>query len=194
MAPLLDQYGQRRYRYVDSSDLFSFGARVELAGLSGTARHFTVLRENSGDNTAVPTGNRSLRSVNATDRYVRHRDNLAYVEPVGTTTARQDATFTVVPGLANSARVSFRSVNFPDRYLRHYNFRVRLDVYGGDATFARDATFCGRAGLAGGMSFESYSHSGRYLRHYNYEVRVDLYASGAAFADDASFTVIVPLA
>jgi hypothetical protein len=189
-----DQYGQRRYYYADSSDLFSFGARVELAGLSGTARHFTVLRENSGDTTAVPTGNRSLRSVNATDRYVRHRDNLAYVEPAGTTTARQDATFTIVPGLANSACVSFRSVNFPDRYLRHYNFRVRLDVYGGDATFARDATFCGRTGLAGGMSFESYSHPGRYLRHYNYEVRVDLYTAGSAFAGDASFTVTAPLA
>ncbi len=189
-----DQYGQRRYYYADSADLFSFGTRVELPGLSGTARHFTVLRESSGDNTAVPTGNRSLRSVNVTDRYVRHRDNLAYVEPVSTATDRQDATFTIVAGLANPACVSFRSVNFPDRYLRHYSFRVRLDVNTGDATFARDATFCGRTGLAGGTSFESYSHPGRYLRHYNHEVRVDLYTAGSVFAGDASFTVTAPLA
>jgi hypothetical protein len=189
-----DQYGAGRYYYADSSDLNSFGAKVELPGLSGTARHFTVLREIAGDSTAVPTGNRSLRSVNATDRYVRHRDNLAYVEPVGTAAARQDATFTVVAGLANSACVSFRSVNFPDRYLRHYGFRVRLDANSGDATLARDATFCGRTGLAGGVSFESYSHPGRYLRHYNYELRVDLLTSGSTFAGDASFTVTAPLA
>jgi hypothetical protein len=186
-----DQYGAGRYYHADSSDLNSFGAKVELPGLSGTARHFTVLREIAGDSTAVPTGNRSLRSVNVTDRYVRHRDYLAYVEPVGTAT---DATFTIVAGLANPACVSFRSANFPDRYLRHYNFRVRLDVNTGDATFARDATFCGRAGLAGGLSFESYSHPGRFLRHYNNEVRVDQFTSGTTFAGDASFTVTTPLA
>jgi hypothetical protein len=189
-----DQYGAGRYYYADSSNLTSFGAKVELSGLSGTARHFTVLRETSGDTTAVPTGNRSLQSVNFTDRYVRHRDYLAYVEPVSTTADRQDASFTIVAGLANSACVSFRSTNFPTRYLRHYNFRVRLDVNSGDATFARDATFCGRAGLAGGLSFESYSHPGRYLRHSNNEVRIDLFASGAAFAGDASFNVTAALA
>jgi hypothetical protein len=189
-----DQYGQGRYYHADSADLNSFGGKVELAGLSGTARHFTVLRETAGDSTAVPTGNRSLRSVNVPDRYVRHRDSLAWVEQASTTTARQDATFTIVAGLANPACVSFRSLNFPDRYLRHYNFRVRLEANAGGATFARDATFCGRAGLAGGLSFESYSHPGRYLRHYNYEVRVDLFAAGATFAGDASFTVTAPLA
>lgn len=188
-----DQYGQKRYFYADSADLTSFGAKTELPGLSGTARHFTILRENSGDGTAVPTGNRSLRSVNYPDRYVRHRANLAYVEQISTATDRQDATFTVVPGLANAACVSLRSVNFPTRYLRHYDFRVRLDVNSGDATFASDATFCGRAGLAGGLSLESYSHPGRYLRHYAFELRVDQFASGSGFAGDASFTVTAPL-
>jgi len=156
-----------------------------------------VLREDSGDNTAVPTGNRSLRSVSHPDRYVRHRDSLAYVEPASSSsslTTRQDATFTIVPGLANSNCYSFRSVNFPDRYLRHYAFRVRLDTNPGDSVFARDATFCGRAGLAGGTSFESYAHPGRYLRHYNFEVRVDWRTSDAAFARDASFTLSAPLA
>ena len=194
-----DQYGQRRYFYADSTNLTSFGAKVELTGLSGTARHFTVLREDSGDGTAVATGARSLRSVNVPDRYVRHRDNLGYVDPVNSSStlpARQDATFTVVPGLANANCHSLRSVNFPDRYLRHYDFRVRLDVNTGDAVFARDATFCGRAGLAGGgsTSFESYSHPGRYLRHRNYELRVDWRTSDSAFAGDASFAVTAPLA
>lgn len=194
-----DQYGQRRYFHADSTNLTSFGAKVELTGLSGVARHFTVLREDSGDGTAVAAGARSLRSVNVPDRYVRHRDNLGYVEPVSSSStlpARQDATFAVVPGLANANCHSLRSVNFPDRYLRHYDFRVRLDVNTGDAVFARDATFCGRAGLAGGgsTSFESYSHPGRYLRHRDYELRVDWRTSDSAFAGDASFTVTAPLA
>lgn len=194
-----DQYGQKRYYYADSANLSTFGGKTELAGLSGTARHFTVLREDSGDGTAVATGSRSLRSVNYPDRYVRHRDGLAYVEPVSSSSSasvRQDATFTVVAGLANSGCYSFRSVNFPDRYLRHYDFRVRLDTNTGDQVFARDATFCGRAGLAGGgsTSFESYSHPGRFLRHYGFEVRVDWRTSDAAFANDASFTVSAPLA
>ncbi|SFR03575.1 Glycosyl hydrolases family 43 [Lentzea waywayandensis] len=194
-----DQYGQRRYFYADSANLTGFGAKIELAGLSGVARHFTVLREDSGDGTTVATGNRSLRSANLPDRYVRHRDNLGYVEPVSSSSAlsvRRDATFTVVAGLANAGCYSLRSVNFPDRYLRHYDFRVRLDTNSGDAVFARDATFCGRAGLAGGgsTSFESYSHPGRYLRHLNYELRVDWRTSDSAFAGDASFTVAAPLA
>ncbi|WP_086664960.1 glycoside hydrolase family 43 protein [Lentzea kentuckyensis] len=194
-----DQYGQKRYFYADGANLNTFGAKTELAGLSGTARHFTVLREDSGDGIAVATGNRSLRSVNYPDRYLRHRDNLAYVEQVSSSSsasARQDATFTVVAGLANAGCYSLRSVNFPDRYLRHYDFRIRLDTNTGDPVFARDATFCGRAGLAGGgsTSFESYSHPGRFLRHYGFEMRVDWRTSDAAFANDASFTVTAPLA
>jgi hypothetical protein len=65
----------------------------------------------------------------------------------------------------------------------------------GSAVFRADATFCGRAGLAGGgtTSFESFNFPGRYLRHYAYEMRLDLRASDAAFAGDASFTVTSPL-
>ncbi|QFZ21736.1 glycoside hydrolase family 43 protein [Saccharothrix syringae] len=191
-----DQYGAGRYYYADSSNLNSFGAKVELPGLSGTARHFTVLRENAGDSTAVATGKRSLRSANATDRYLRHRNNLAYVEPVSTATDRADATFTIVAGLANSNCYSFQSVNFPGSYLRHNNMRLTLAADDGSALFRGDATFCGRAGLAGGgtTSFESYNFPGRYLRHYNYEVRLDLRTGDGAFAGDASFTVTTPLA
>ncbi|KOX24020.1 arabinofuranosidase [Saccharothrix sp. NRRL B-16348] len=190
-----DQYGNKRYYYADSSNLSAFGAKVELPGLSGTARHFTVLRENVGDSTAVPTGRRSLRSANFPDRYLRHRDNLARVDPIGTATDRADATFSVVAGLANGNCYSFQSVNYPGYYLRHNNMRLALHNNDGSAVFRADATFCGRAGLAGGgtTSFESFNFPGRYLRHYAYEMRLDLRASDAAFAGDASFTVTSPL-
>ncbi|ROP35597.1 glycoside hydrolase family 43 protein [Saccharothrix texasensis] len=190
-----DQYGTKRYYYADSSNLSSFGAKVELTGLSGTARHFTVLREDVGDGTAVATGRRSLRSANFADRYLRHRDNLAYVDPISTATDRADATFDVVAGLANAGCYSFQSVNHPGRYLRHHTMRLVLNADDGSAVFRADATFCGRAGLAGGgtTSFESFNFPGRYLRHYDYAMRLDPRTSDAAFTGDASFTVTAPL-
>ncbi|WP_329793502.1 glycoside hydrolase family 43 protein [Lentzea sp. DG1S-22] len=191
-----DQYGAKRYFYADSSNLNTFGAKVELSELSGTARHFTVLRENVGDSTAVPTGRRSVRSVNFPDRYVRHRNNVAYVEPVGTATDRADATFTVVGGLANGNCYSFESVNFPGHYLRHSSMKLVLARNDGLAVFRGDATFCGRAGLAGGgsTSFESYNFPGRYLRHFGFEMRLDLRSTDTVFARDASFTLTSPQA
>jgi hypothetical protein len=193
-----DQYSAGRYYYADSSNLSSFSAKVELSGLSGTARHFTVLRENVGDATAVPTGVRSLRSVNYPDRYLRHRDYLAYIDQLGTSSPladRRDATFTVVSGLANANCYSFQAVTHAGYYLRHQNMRVGLYRDDGNAVTRAAATFCGRTGLAGGgsVSFESYSHPGRYLRHYAYEARFDLAASDTTFAGDASFTVTAPL-
>ncbi|RVX43439.1 glycosyl hydrolase family 43 [Nonomuraea polychroma] len=193
-----DNYTGGRYYYADSSNLTSFGAKVELPGLSGTARHFTVLREDVGDTTAVPTGNRSLRSANFPDRYVRHRDYLAYVDPLSSASPladRRDATFTVVAGLAHAGCYSFQSVNQPGYYLRHYNMRLTLQRDDGSAIFKGDATYCGRTGLAGAgtISFESYNLPGRFLRHYNYEMRLDLRASGSVFAGDASYTVTSPL-
>lgn len=191
-----DQYSAGRYYYADSGDLGSFGAKVELPGLTGTARHFTVLREDVGDSTAVPVGNRSLRSVNYPDRYVRHRDNLVRIDPIATALDRGDATFNVGAGLAHAGCHSFQSVNFPGYYLRHNTMRLVLARDDGTALFRGDATFCGRAGLAGAgtTSFESYNFPGRYLRHYDYALRLDPWAGDATFAGDASFTVTAPLA
>ncbi|MFI7540834.1 AbfB domain-containing protein [Actinoplanes sp. NPDC049599] len=189
-----DQYGAGRYYYADSSNLNTWSAKTEMPGLSGTVRHFTVLRENVGDSTAVPTGNRSLRSVNFPDRYVRHRNSLGYLEPVSTPTDRLDATFTIGAGLANGNCYTFQSVNPAGRYLRHANNRLVLAANDGSATFRNDATFCGRAGLTGsGTSFESYNYPGFYLRHYNYELRIDRNDNSAALKADASFTVTTPL-
>jgi hypothetical protein len=190
-----DQYGARRYYYADSADLQTWSAKVELPGISGTVRHFTVLREDVGDSTAVPTGRRSLRSANVPDRHVRHRDSLGYVDPVSTSQERLDATFTVTAGLANAACYSFQAVNASGRYLRHYSNRLTLAADDGSALLRNDATFCGRAGLAGGgsVSFESYNHPGFYLRHYNYELRIDPFTTGTTYAGDASFTVTAPL-
>ncbi|MFD3504353.1 family 43 glycosylhydrolase [Streptomyces sp. NPDC058676] len=141
--------------------------------------------------------NRSLQSVNFTGRYTAVRsDSLGYLDPVtssSTTAVKQSATFTIVPGLADSTCYSFR--DSAGRYLRHKDYRIRFDANSGTATFHKDATYCARPGsAAGSVSLESYNYPGRYLRHYNYELRIDPYQDNATFRADSSFTAVNPWA
>jgi hypothetical protein len=53
---------------------------------------------------------------------------------------REDASFFLVPGLADSAAVSFRSFNFPDRFIRHRDFHLFVEPADSDLA-RRDATF-----------------------------------------------------
>ncbi|MFD5257320.1 family 43 glycosylhydrolase [Streptomyces bobili] len=148
--------------------------------------------------TALPTNTtRSLRSVNFPGRYAAVRsDSLGYLDPVtssSTSAVKQSATFTVVPGLADSKCYSFRDSS--GRYLRHLDFRVRFDASNGTAIFNKDATYCARPGSAtGSVSLESYNYPGRYLRHYYYELRIDPYQDNATFRADSSFTAVSPWA
>ena len=60
---------------------------------------------------------------------MRHRDNLAYIDPLSASSPladRRDATFTVAAGLASSGCYSFQAVNLPGYYLRHYDMRLVL--------------------------------------------------------------------
>ncbi|MDX3644966.1 AbfB domain-containing protein [Streptomyces sp. MB09-02B] len=146
--------------------------------------------------TTLPTHtNRSLQSVNFTGRYADVRsDGLGYLDPVtssSTTAVKQSATFTIVPGLADSTCYSFRDSS--GRYLRHKDFRIRFDVNNGTATFHKDATYCARPGsAAGSVSLESSNYPGRYLRHYNYELRIDPFQDNATFRADSSFRAVNP--
>ncbi|USX53442.1 AbfB domain-containing protein [Lentzea sp. HUAS12] len=114
---------------------------------------------------------RSLRVTTPgfTDRYLRHANSVARTDVLSATSAdgaRQDASFRTVAGLADARCHSFESVNFPGRFLRHANGTARVEASTG-GTFAADATWCARPGLAsGGTSFESLNFPGSYLRHY----------------------------
>ncbi|MEU4693483.1 AbfB domain-containing protein [Actinoplanes sp. NPDC023714] len=106
-----------------------------------------------------------------TDRYLRHADSLGWTEVVNSGSAallKNDATFILRHGLADSSCYSFESVNVPGQYLRHAASRIRLAANDGSALFAGDATFCSRPGLGGaGVTFESINFPGSYLRHYD---------------------------
>jgi hypothetical protein len=139
-----------------------------------------------------------------TDRYLRHMNGLAYTEVVtagSPALLKNDATYTIRPGLADASCYSFESVNFPGQFLRHANSRVRNSVNDGSALLRADATWCARTGLTGsGVSFESWNFRGSYLRHYNAEVWLSDGAGGPAYNSpnlwqaDSSWQVAAPWA
>jgi GH43 family beta-xylosidase len=107
-------------------------------------------------------------SYNFPDRFIRHWEFRAKIEPNVTTLA--DSQFRVITGLAGTGTVSLESANYPGYYLRHKNFEVWVEKNDGTTTFKNDASFVQRAGLsdtAAGVSFESANYPGRYIRHDN---------------------------
>ncbi|MFC9056639.1 AbfB domain-containing protein [Streptomyces sp. NPDC057074] len=127
-----------------------------------------------------------------TNRYLRHADSLAHTEIVDANSSgllKQDATWTLRRGLADSSCYSFESVNYPGRFLRHADSRVRTATDDGSALFRQDATFCARPGIGGpGVTFESVNIPGSYLRHFESAVYIAS-GSGAPGAYDRPQTL-----
>ena len=142
------------------------------------------------------SGPHALRSVDDPGRYVSRSGRLGVLDRVGAAGSagtRQAATFTFVPGLADSRCYSLMDAT--GRYLRHYAFRIRLDADDGSAVFQKDATFCARSGSTdGSVSLESYNYPGRYLRHRdNLQLWLDPAQNTAAYRASRSFIVVAPL-
>jgi hypothetical protein len=139
----------------------------------------------------TPAWNR-LKAYSYPDHYVRHANDVGRIDQYPFDPYR-DSLWRLVPGLADSAGVSFESVNFPGRFLRHSNFSVVLAPNDGSAAFKADATFHRTAGLgkSSWTSFRSHNFPTRYLRHSGFVLRIDeLSASSAAAArNDATFLV-----
>jgi RNA polymerase sigma factor (sigma-70 family) len=149
----------------------------------------------SADAGPLRAGRASLESVNAAGRFVTASGNLGMLTAVGpgnTVTARRQATFQVVAGLADPGCFSLRVAD--GRYLRHESWRVRADEDAGTALFRGDATFCPAPGEApGSVTLEASNYPGRFLRHRGDELWVDQADQTAGFRVDASFTVRPPL-
>ncbi|MCX5215003.1 AbfB domain-containing protein [Kitasatospora sp. NBC_00240] len=122
----------------------------------------------------LPTGQyKSLRVTTPgfTNRYLRHFTGLANTEVVDANSSavlRSDATWKIVPGLADGSCYSFESRNYPGEYLRHRDSRVYREA-GSGALYNSDATFCARPG-SGGVRLTALAYPDRYLRHINSEV------------------------
>lgn len=142
-----------------------------------------------------------VKTPSFTDRYVRHYNGLGYTEIVNNGSAallKQDASFRIVPGLAENSCYSFESVNYPGSFFRHAAYRLRIDHRDGSRVFDEDATFCAQKGMIGaGVSFASFNYPTRFLRHAFGELWIStIFERGAAdeslqsFAYDASWDVV----
>jgi len=105
-----------------------------------------------------------------TTRYLAHTGtavNTQVVSSSSSTTLKQQASWTVRSGLANSGCYSFESVDTPGSYLRHSNFVLLLNANDATKQFKEDATFCPQSGISGsGSSIRSWNYPTRYFRHY----------------------------
>ncbi|SDD90265.1 glycoside hydrolase family 2 [Streptomyces prasinopilosus] len=137
-----------------------------------------------------------------TNRYVRHRDGAVFTEAVdGGSGAllKNDATWRIVPGLADGSCYSFESRNYPGEYLRHREYRVYKESGSGDL-FRADATFCPVRGANGAVRLSAHNFPGQYLRHYDARLWLatpggtHAWDSPALFTEDTTWTVAAPWA
>jgi len=85
---------------------------------------------------------RSFEAVNYPGHFLRHQNyRLKLAKQTDAQLFKEDVTFCVVSGLANSEGRSFESVNFPKHYIRHSNFELWLGKSDGSQLFKKDATF-----------------------------------------------------
>ncbi|CAM5655278.1 Beta-galactosidase OS=Streptomyces viridochromogenes OX=1938 GN=ADK34_39530 PE=3 SV=1 [Streptomyces viridochromogenes] len=147
---------------------------------------------------------RSLRVTTPgyTDRYMRHKDGAVFTEVVNSGSAgllKDDATWRIVPGLANGTCYSFESRNYPGQYLRHREYRVYKEAGSGDL-YRADATFCPVRGADGGVRLSAYNFPEQYLRHYNAELWLatpggtHTWDNPALFTEDTTWAVEAPWA
>ncbi|MFG3103974.1 AbfB domain-containing protein [Streptomyces sp. NPDC048182] len=147
---------------------------------------------------------KSLRVVTPgfSDRYVRHQAGAARTDVVNSGSdalLKNDATWRIVPGLANSSCYSFESRNYPGQYLRHREFRVYKEG-GTDDLFRNDATFCPVPGANGSVRMSAYNFPDQYLRHYDSTLYLatpggtHAWEGPSLFTEDTSWAVEAPWA
>ncbi|GHI08136.1 alpha-N-arabinofuranosidase [Streptomyces cellostaticus] len=148
----------------------------------------------------------SLRATTSccTTDYIRHQNNAAVISPVASGSSsldKNDATWIVRRGLADSSCVSFESRNYPGDFLRHFDYRLYRQPMDGTSQFRSDATFCPQTGKSGtGTSFASYNYPTKYLRHYNSNVYLasnggsNAWDSSTSWSNDVSWAVSSPWA
>ncbi len=138
-----------------------------------------------------PSWNR-LKSYNFPERYVRHQNNIGRID-VSPMDPMDDSKWKIVPGLADSAGISFQSVNYPSRYLRQSSYNIVLTANDDTSTFKADATFYKESGFADSTwtSFKSYGYPTMYIRHSNYVLKLSTITSGSSTTEkqDATFRI-----
>jgi len=137
-------------------------------------------------------GEHSFSSFNYPESFIRHRNSEGWITIVESELDMKDASFRIVPGLADKTCWSFESVNYPGHYLRHYNSKILLNaIVTNDSLGAEDATFRIVKGLADSsfVSFESLNYPGHYIRHQNSRLSIAKMETNDLFMADATFKI-----
>lgn len=176
------------------------GTQLTIDVCTGGSQQKFVLQ---GTAALQPGSEVSLRATTSccTNDFVRHQFGDAVLSTVtasSPTATKQDASWTVREGLADSTCLSLESVNYPGGYLRRQGDTVHQDQDDGTAQFESDATFCPEPGAAGeGVSLRTLADPSLYLRHFNGDLYAaanggpDPWDSPTSWADDATWNPAV---
>ncbi len=180
----------------DSSDSAVDGSASPEAQQQGGTKPDSASRPSKSASAKPPSkpasSGKSVQAVNYPDRYWHLDDDSVRLDQVGSGSSsrtRDEATFKVVPGIADSSCVSFSLGD--SRYLRHYQFRLRADRHNGSELFKQDATFCPRpTSFNDAVMLESYNYRGRFLRHRNFQVRLESFENSHLYRADTAFRLV----
>ncbi len=136
-----------------------------------------------------------LQSVNYPERYLAENADgtaveLLPVSPDSDDALKQQATFTQVPGLADSNMISLQTNS--GAYIVATPDGVTLQAMPNTDELRRAATFNMVAGLARtGVSFESLAYPGYHLRHFSFILQLDASDGTDLYNQDASYNGVV---
>ncbi|NGO43391.1 AbfB domain-containing protein [Streptomyces ureilyticus] len=138
------------------------------------------------------TSLKSVQAVNYPDRYWHFSDGTGRLDQVSSGSSaetRQNSSFTLVPGLADSGCVSFSTGD--GGYVRHRNFQLRTDRHDGSELFKKDATFCPRpSSYSGAVMLEAVNFPGSFVRHRNFQLRLERYEHSGLYRADSAFRLV----
>lgn len=146
---------------------------------------------------AIPLEHDAQISLGATTSdclgdYLRHlhgRAVLSRITAASSALEKQDASWFVRAGLADSSCLSLESTNYPGSYLRHQGGAVYLHSNDDSRQFAEDATFVATSGRNGqGVSLASFNYPDHYLRHWDGEIYIARSRGPAPWERTASWT------
>ncbi|GAA3454938.1 sigma-70 family RNA polymerase sigma factor [Dactylosporangium matsuzakiense] len=152
----------------------------------------SVVPSSAGPSSPAPppglhTGPVSLELDAGPGRYLGTDGQLGVLVTPATVAARQRATFTAVPGLADAECYSFRAAD--GQYLRHASWRLRLDRDQGTSLFRGDATFCPLGTGTGDVMLEASNYRGYFIHRDGDELWVHQADGTAAFRAGSTFRV-----
>jgi hypothetical protein len=139
---------------VEGTEVDTDGQDIVQGAGNGSDTHWRLEKRNDAAHLALsPYADKSLR--------ISHSESAVTLTSDDTPSAH----WRVMPGLADSALISFQSRDEPGRYLRHQSWRFWADTNDGSEQFKKDATFQLASPLMGvdplTRSLPSFNYPGR---------------------------------